>query len=63
VSFLCWHRWTKWKISGEGYLQAEYDALTGVHLEQHEKFISGKYVRQQRECTKCGKVQLRRISA
>jgi len=60
---MCWHKWAKWKVTGEGFMRAEYDALTGRHFDDSEKFINGKFLRQQRECEKCGKVQLRRVSA
>jgi len=59
----CWHRWTKWKVVAEGFLQAEYDALTGRHFDEHEKFITSNFIRQQRECEKCGKILLRRVTA
>jgi len=59
----CWHRWKKWELMESGYLRAEYDAFTGQHFEDHEKFVNGKFFRQQRVCEKCGKLQVRRISA
>lgn len=60
---MCWHRWAKWKITGEGVFMVEYDALTGRKLDPHEKFVHGSFIKQQRECEKCGKIQLRRARA
>jgi len=58
---MCWHKWAKWKVTAEGVFKMEYDVLTGRKLEDHEKYTSGVFVQQQRECEKCGKLQLRRV--
>jgi hypothetical protein len=63
---MCWpwnHKWEKWKVVAEGYLKQQYDGLTGVKLQDHEQFIRGSFEKQRRECTVCGKSQLRRTTA
>jgi len=62
MSRFCWHRWDKWKQTGEGFLRVEYNHLTGEKLNESEKFISNYFIRQERECSKCGKKQLRRAT-
>ena len=59
---MCWHKWSKWKVIGEGALRAEYDAFTGRKFAEGEKFPSGRFERQRRECEKCGKSRLRKTS-
>jgi len=60
---ICWHRWTKWKVVGGGLLQVQYDAVTGRRLDENEKYVTGVFTRQERECEKCGQLQLRRTTA
>lgn len=57
---MCWHKWGKWEDYAEGYLRVEYDPFTYTKLEDSQKYMSGKFIRQKRVCSKCGKVQLRR---
>lgn len=56
---MCWHKWAKWETFEEGYLRTEY-SLHGEKLAESEKFLSGRFIRQRRICSKCGKLQLRR---
>jgi len=56
---MCWHRWSKWKEIGRGTMAAVTDALTGRMLEKDEQYTKGMWMRQERECSKCGKKQLR----
>lgn len=63
MAVMCWHRWDKWKVTGEGVFMVEYDVFTGFKLAPSEKFVSGCFIKQQRECEKCGKIQLRRARA
>ena len=57
---MCWHRWGKWKTVGEGVFMVQYDELTGRKFEPDERFPNGSFVKQQRECEKCGKIQIYR---
>lgn len=54
----CWpwtHRWTKWKEIARGDLFAE-------RLSTGSQIPIGYFVEQQRECERCGKMQIREIS-
>ena len=55
LCMLGFHQWTKWKEISRGIITAKerYLPLTG------EKLNIGMYVRQERVCNICGKIQLR----
>lgn len=60
----CWpwsHKWTKWELFAEGKMLKTFNALTGNPLNVDGKpAIIGRYIEQRRECTECGKLQMRR---
>ena len=55
------HSWSKWETVGEGHV-ARHTTFRGAPVEGSEKVI-GTFIEQRRECSVCGKVQLRTESA
>lgn len=51
---MCWpwnHKWSKWAVIGEGKLARALQPVV----------IVGYYIEQRRECSECGKIQMREV--
>ena len=55
------HKWTKWETTHKGEI-GRRTTYRGAPVEGSEKVI-GTFIEQRRECSMCGKVQLRTESA
>ena len=60
---ICWHRWTKWEKIAEGIITRKYNLYTLQMLLPEQQYESGQFEDQRRECKKCGKSELRRVTA
>jgi hypothetical protein len=59
MTFLCrlnWHRWSKWTVAAEGPMVDELRDVAG----KVKKSRTGIYVTLQRDCLRCGLVELQR---
>lgn len=60
----CWHKWGKWTTDQEGFYMQEINPLSGERFKTEERYqTGGTFVRQNRQCEKCGKLQLRKERA
>lgn len=55
------HSWSKWETTAQGEIGSR-TTFRGKPIEGSEKVI-GTFIEQRRECSVCGKVQLRTESA
>jgi hypothetical protein len=60
---ICWHKWEKWKVVGAGDVREAWDELTCKPLPEDQRYVTGHFEVQRRECEKCGKSQLREVQS
>jgi hypothetical protein len=53
---LCWHNWSKW-------VEVPETLFADKSKEPEKEAATWLYVTQQRECQKCGKIDLRAVVA